>query len=399
VSFFSLLPGTPCSQRGKVIGMAHKLVIELPDGSWKLLEQVPAEHELQLQEQLKRQPELLPLEELGLVGPALVVGRESSLDSGRVDLVLLGNGGDLAVVEFKTGPQNPDFRECLAQLLDYGSDLWGMTLEEFEVSVAQRYFRGPHCPPGSVLPGASLDEAVAKIWGSTVDDAVDWRERLQAQLRDGSFHYIAVAQHFTPSVLRTLRYLNVTMKSSRFSAVELVRFTGGDHAAFEARVVAAAELRPGVKGSAKTALAGADDLCAAITDDQYRHHLQDLFEALARIDGLTVFWGTTGCSLRVAIPGRGPLSIGWIFPPGPPRWMGLTDVTLGWYEDANGVIVSEPGRAGLDAYLQTLGVLAGATKPRASAIRGWTFPPAAVTANSDALEEAIRTATSSLLET
>lgn len=154
------------------------------------------------------------------------------------------------------------------------------------------------------------------------------------------------------------------------------RSPNGDHAAFEARVVAAAELRPGVKGSAKTALAGADDLCAAITDDEYRHHLQDLFEALARVDGLTVFWGTTGCSLRVAIPGRGPLSIGWIFPPGPPRWMGLTDVTLGWYEDANGVIVSEPGRAGLDAYLQTLGVLAGAIKPRASAIRGWTFPPA-----------------------
>ena len=49
-------------------------------------------------------PELLPLEELGLIGPAVVVGRESALDSGRVDLVLLGNGGDLALVEFKTGP-------------------------------------------------------------------------------------------------------------------------------------------------------------------------------------------------------------------------------------------------------------------------------------------------------
>lgn len=61
--------------------------------------------------------------DLGLVGPAVVVGRESSLDSGPVDLVLLGNGGDLALVEFKTGPQNPDFREYLAQLLDYGSAL------------------------------------------------------------------------------------------------------------------------------------------------------------------------------------------------------------------------------------------------------------------------------------
>ena len=389
---------TDGSRRGKVIGMAHKLVIELPDGSWKLLEQVPAEHELQLQEQLKRQPELLPLEELGLVGPALVVGREASLDSGRVDLVLLGNGGDLAVVEFKTGPQNPDFRECLAQLLDYGSDLWGMTMEEFETRVAQRYFHGPHCPPGTVLPGSSLDEMVTNMWGSTVD-AVDWRERLQAQLRDGSFHYVAVAQHFTPSVLRTLRYLNATMKSSRFSAVELVRFSGGDHGAFEARVVAAAELQPGAKGSAKTALAGANDLCALITDDEYRHHLHDLFDALARLDGLTVFWGTTGCSLRVAVPGRGPLSIGWIFPPGPPRWMGLTDVTLGWYEDANGFVVSESGKAGLDVYLQTLGVLSGAVKPKASSIRGWTFPPAAVIANSNALEEAIRTAISSLLGT
>jgi hypothetical protein len=127
--------------------MARKLVIDLPDGTRQLLAEVLADDELQLQEQLKLHPELLPLEELGLVGPAVVVGRESALDSGRVDLVLLGNGGDLALVEFKTGPQNPDFRECLAQMLDYGSDLWGMTLEEFETRVAQRYFSSPHCPP------------------------------------------------------------------------------------------------------------------------------------------------------------------------------------------------------------------------------------------------------------
>jgi len=382
-----------------VIGMARKLVIELPDGSRQLLEQVPAKHELQLQEQLKLQPELLPLEELGLVCPAVVVGRESSLDSGRVDLVLLGNGGDLALVEFKTGPQNPDFRECLAQLLDYGSDLWGMTLEDFETRVAQRYFTGPHCPPGPAPHGASLDEVLTKNWGTTVDDPVDWRERLQAQLRDGSFHYVAVAQHFTPPVLRTLQYLNASMKSSRFSAVELVRFAGAGHAAFEARVVAAAEPPKGITGTGKTTLAGADDLCATITDDEYRHHLQDLFDALASLDGLSVFWGTTGCSLRVAVPDRGPLSIGWVFPPGPPRWMGLTDVTLGWYEDANGVVVSESGRAALSIYLETLGALSGAVKPRTNAIRGWTFPPAAVVANASALEEAIRTVVSSLLET
>jgi hypothetical protein len=124
------------------------------------------------------------LEDLGLGSPAVVVGRESSLESGRVDLVVQGNGGDLAIVEFKTGPQNPDSRECLAQLLDYGSDLWGMTVEDFDTRVAQRYFSGPHCPPGTLPHGASLEQVLAGAWGAEqADDAVGWRERLRAQLR------------------------------------------------------------------------------------------------------------------------------------------------------------------------------------------------------------------------
>jgi hypothetical protein len=188
------------------------------------------------------------------------------------------------------------------------------------------------------------------------------------------------------------------MKSSRFSAVELVRFAGANHTAFEARLVAAAEPLKGAAETGKIALAGVDDLIATITDDDYRHHLQDLFDALVSLDGLTVFWGTTGCSLRVAVPNRGPLSIGWVFPPGPPRWMGLTDLTLGWYEDANGVVISESGKAALDTYLQTLGAFEGSTKPRSGAIRGWTFPPAAVVAHTTELEEAIRTVVAALLQ-
>ena len=105
-----------------------------------------------------------------------------------------------------------------------GNDARGIRVEG-----RQRYFSGPHCPPGTIVPGASPDQVLSQAWGTTVDDAVDWRERLRAQLRDGSFHYIAVAQRFTPPVLRTLRYLNAAMKSARFSAVELIRFSGEQH--------------------------------------------------------------------------------------------------------------------------------------------------------------------------
>lgn len=374
------------------------MVLGLPDGVAPVLDEVQADNEHQLQEKLKAHPELLPLEELGVAGPAVVVGRESSLTSGRVDLVLLANGGDLLVVEFKTGPQNPDFRECLAQLLDYGSDLWGMSLEQFESRVAQRYFAGPYCPPGSVPPGAGLGDVLAARWGTADNDAVDWRERLRAQLRDGSFHYVVVAQRFTPSVQRSIEYLNATMKGARFSAVELVRFTGAGYDAFEARHVAGAGAATTSGAASKAALAGVHDFLAAVEDPEYRHHLQDLFAGLADADGLTVFWGTTGCSLRVPRHDGAPLSIGWLFPPGPPRWMGLKDVTLGWYEDANGLNVGPAARAALGAYGAAVEAIPGGVTPRAGSIRGRTFPPEVVVARADALLEAARAVTTALLE-
>lgn len=369
--------------------MGRKLVIEGGDGQvGSVLEQVAADNEYQLQEKLKRYPELLPLDELGVPGKAVVVGRESALDSGNVDLVLLGSAGDLALVEFKTGPQNPDFRACLAQLLDYGSDLWGMSLDDFEARVFRPYVAKQGNSSG-VPPDASLDDLMAGPGTTDEQDAVDWRQRLQTQLRDGSFHYVVVAQRFTDPVLRTLRYLNATVRGARFSAVELIRFSGAEHSAFEARFVAGAQPVSG-GGSAKTALSGLDEFLAGITEDDYRHALQDLFSGLSEISGFTVYWGTTGCSLRVVAPNHGPLSIGWVFPPGPPRWMGLTDVTLGWYEDANGLAVNDQVRADLQAYRSRLQEIPGGRPPSSAAIHGVTFPPAATIEHVTDLSESIR---------
>lgn len=121
--------------------------------------------------------------------------------------------------------------------------------------------------------------------------------------------------------LTNIRHMPVTMKAARFSAVELVRFSGEGYGAFEARFVAGAGPSSTSTANSKASLAGIDDFVESVADDEYRHVLQDFFEAFAKIDDLTVFWGTTGCSLRVAIPGRSPLSVGWMFPPGPQRWM------------------------------------------------------------------------------
>ena len=180
--------------------------------------------------------------------------------------------------------------------------------------------------------------------------------------------------------------------------MELVRFSGEGYGAFEARFVAGAGPGSTPAAGSKASLAGIDEFVQSVTNDDYRHVLQDLFEAFAKIDDLTVFWGTTGCSLRVAIPGRSPLSVGWLFPPGPQRWMGLTDVTLGWYEDANGLALAPDGQDALNAYRARVETLAGGAPPKSASIRGRTFPPAAVMQHADQMVEAVRDVTRTLVE-
>ncbi len=168
----------------------------------------------------------------------------------------------------------------------------------------------------------------------------------------------------------------------------LVRGAVGEH-----------EQRPGervVAGAGKSVLAGVDDLLAKVADDNYRHALRDLFDGLTTIDGLTVYWGTTGCSLRVPIPNRNPLSIGWVFPPGAGRWMGLTDVTLGWDEGSAALAISDTGRAALDAYRHRLATLPGAVQAKPSLIHGFTFTPSAIIDNASVMVEAIRAVVSAL---
>lgn len=87
-------------------------------------------------------PKLIPAKDLGLDDDLLVVGRETTLASGFVDLMCLSSSGEVVIIDFKTGPQNPDFRHAVAQVIDYGSDLWRLAdWEEFDDGVVHRYLK------------------------------------------------------------------------------------------------------------------------------------------------------------------------------------------------------------------------------------------------------------------
>lgn len=325
--------------------MPRKIIVRSSNHTFPVLEEQLADNEAQLQALVKDHPELIAVEELGLTGPMMVVGRETSLPSGAIDLVGVARSGDIVLVEFKTGPQNPDFRSALAQLLDYGSDLWKMTYEQFEQTVAARYFAGSYCLDTRYRGGTSISAAARIAWPEiSEEELAQIQERLGQQLATGSFCYVVAAQRFTPTIERGIDYLNATMKA-RFFGVELVRFVGEGLSAFESRTT----IKPPRRNDQPQTTINESEFLANIADDEYRDAVHEILDTCRGLN-YRFEWGTAGLSIRVPTQDRPePLTVAWLFPPGKAGWMGLTNLTLGvdpWSADR-----CPSARPAIDAYL------------------------------------------------
>jgi hypothetical protein len=309
--------------------MSRKIAMRNPKGMRVIVSEAPAESELQLQDFLKDNPEMLPVEELGLPEPLLVVGRESSVPSGAIDLLAVVRTGDILIVEFKTGPQNPDFRSALAQMVDYGAQLWQMPYEDFEGGLATRFFTSVRCTDPRTKGLASLKEAAEAVWSDVTQEELElFQANLAQNLASGNFHFVLVAQRFTDTMRQSIEYVNTAMASSRFFGLEMVRFLGPELEAFEARTV----IKPAIKvlRSTPRAILSKSTFLDYISDGSYREALNSLFFLFEEL-GLRSFWGTAGVSVRIPVPGSSnPVTIAWFFPPKKLGWMGLRATTLGY---------------------------------------------------------------------
>lgn len=350
--------------------MPRRVLMQREGRTFDLVE-VPAPDEHHLQEIMKSQPQLIPSDDLGLDGDLLVVGRETALASGYIDLLCLARSGDLVLVEFKTGPQNPDFRHALAQLIDYGSDLWRLSLEDFDRGVVQRYLSSRHRADG--FSGIhDLDEAVARSgWGLDEDEHVSFTSRLSDVLATGDFHYVVAAQRFTPAMQTSLEYLNTTMRFGRFFLVEIVQLEGADLTGHAAQVVAAPPKRSSAGGSSPSGQADESAFLSGIAEDAFRDALRDLLSTCTSL-GLEVKWRSVGASIRFQTPDRRqPLSIGWLLPAGS-HWQGARYLTLG--VDPASLQETPSVHGAVLAYTSRLAAVQGA-KPVPTKLDAYTFGP------------------------
>ena len=354
-------------------------MVQREDGSSPILTEVLANDEAQLQELMKENPDLLPIEEFGMSAPMMVVGRETALPSGSVDLIGISRGGDLLLIEFKTGPQNSDFRHVLAQLLDYGSDLWRMSYKEFENMVPKRYFSSDRCHDARLRGRDTIDEAALTVWPDLTEEEMElFRDQLMRQLDSGAFHYVVVAQSFTPTMEQTIEYLNATMSNARFYVVELVRFAADSLSAFESRTVLKP---PSQTQSSKSSRVINDEgrFLEQINDDAYREAIQEFLEVCHGLS-LRFSWGTAGTSIRLPVPNYSkPISIGWLFPPGVSGWMGLTDLTLGFAITEDEYAPSTV--SALNDYVAKIASLPGAETAKRDWLNGYHLSPDTIVRN------------------
>lgn len=353
--------------------MPRRVLMQRETDTFNLVE-VAAQSEHALQEIMKANPQLIPSDDLGMDGELVVVGRETTLASGSIDLLCLARSGDLVLIEFKTGPQNPDFRHALAQVIDYGSDLWGTSVEDFDRGVVQRYLSGGHCDP-QYKGVADLDELIGRSgWELSESQREALGARLSDVLKVGDFTFVVAAQRFTAGMSTSLDYLNTTMRRGRFYLVEVVRLQGQDLVAHAAQVVSSPPKAAGSGGSTVASQANESDFLDRIESDAYRDAMKDIFATCRKL-GLTLAWGAKGTSIRIETPDRSePLSIGWAFLEGD-HWYGARHLTFGVDEAS---LQENPSvRPHVLAFVERVTQIPGAT-PVQSKLRAYSIEPAGV---------------------
>ncbi|MBV9281298.1 MAG: hypothetical protein JOZ41_14555 [Chloroflexi bacterium] len=194
----------------------RRRIIQIGDGGITIAREARFESEARLHEAVAAHPEVLPNEDFGL-GPLVPLAMELDLGGGPMDLLAADGQGRLAIVEFKRGTENPDVRQVVAQILDYGASLWRYDYEALEAKCRQ------------LRPGftGSLAEHVAERLAG-LDEPFDtevFRDGAESCLDSGAFVFVYCGRDLDERTRRIMTYLAEGPRMALF-AVEVDYFLG-----------------------------------------------------------------------------------------------------------------------------------------------------------------------------
>lgn len=99
------------------------IIVTKPGVAAKRIDRAPVTAERDLQTYIVENPECLPMEQVGEDLRLLVLAREVATGAGPIDALGIDQEGHPYLIETKLY-RNPDKRQVIAQMLDYGAALW-----------------------------------------------------------------------------------------------------------------------------------------------------------------------------------------------------------------------------------------------------------------------------------
>jgi hypothetical protein len=284
----------------------------LKDGDeFVVLEESDFDAETALQEAIKRSPEVIPIADLDL-SQVVVVGRETSVPAGAIDLLLIDAEGQVIIVETKLS-RNPELRrQVVAQVLDYGASLWrtAPTLKDFE-NLVLRYWRSDACEDERVKDATSLRQGVEPIFGELCEE--DWsydefEASLAENLANGQHVLLVVASGLMDGLSRDLlQYTNLCLNIPLYG-VEIDVF---ETEARQLIVPRGVRYVPRAQRQRRTRRrTDRNAFLAACTPVAAAYFERMLNEAEER--GMIVYWGSSGFSVRM--PMEPPISVMYGYP-------------------------------------------------------------------------------------
>ncbi len=198
-----------------------RIAVRAVGGEWQSVGEGRYDNEAQLRDLLHDSPGLVPAEEIDPDAPSLKTAiKEFGLPgSGRTDIVLLNELGDIWVVECKLA-NNPEVRrKVIGQVLEYAAYLWGKSYEEFDRVCCEQ---AEH--PLVELVRTALDEEALADWSEE-----QFRASVAANLRDGRFRLVIAVDAINSQLKRTTEYLNAHPAAGfTLHALEMSLFTNED---------------------------------------------------------------------------------------------------------------------------------------------------------------------------
>jgi hypothetical protein len=198
--------------------MADHAILVSSGGGWNVAREARFATERDLQDAVAAHPEVLPAEDIGLE-TLVTLSTAVAVAEGELDMLATDRHGRLAIVEFKKGPENTDVRKVVAQLLDYGSALWQMSVDEL-----RRRCKLPN----------DLAAHVAEAYPEEEFDPEAFMSGLEGTLSNGDFVYLYVARVLDKRTRRVLTYLGDGVRLP-FIAVEADHFLTGETAVLAPR--------------------------------------------------------------------------------------------------------------------------------------------------------------------